>query len=214
MTALADPPPSPEARPDLMACPTCDMLYRVVPLPPDGRLRCHRCHTVLMTNRSGAIDRTLAGAFSTVILMIAAVFFPFLELSAVGLHRNASLIDAALAFSGAVAPLSIATFLLIVVLPVIRAVALAWTLLPLRLGRPPARGAVAAFRTATHLKPWAMAEVFLIGVVVALVKVGGIATIDLGPAFWAMSGLVILVVFEGATLSEWSIWQTLDRSRR
>ena len=41
-----------------------------------------------------------------------------------------------------------------------------------------------------------MSEVFLIGVVVALVKVGGMASIDLGPAFWAMAGLVLLVVLE------------------
>ena len=58
-----------------------------------------------------------------------------------------------------------------------------------------------------------MAEVFLIGVVVALVKVGGMATIDLGPAFWAMAGLVVLVVYESASLDEWSIWQLLERSR-
>ena len=66
---------------------------------------------------------------------------------------------------------------------------------------------------AAHLKPWAMAEVFLIGVVVALVKIGGMATVDLGPAFWAMAGLVVLVVYEGASLCEWSIWQTLERLR-
>ena len=58
-----------------------------------------------------------------------------------------------------------------------------------------------------------MAEVFLIGVVVALVKIGGMATVDLGPAFWAMAGLVVLVVYEGTALDEWSIWQTLERSR-
>lgn len=58
-----------------------------------------------------------------------------------------------------------------------------------------------------------MAEVFLIGVVVALVKIGGMATINLGPAFWALAGLVVLVVYEGASLSEWSIWQKLDQAR-
>ncbi len=200
--------------PELIACPTCDMLHHVVPVPLGGRLRCQRCHTVLMTNRRGAIDRTLASAFGSLILMLAALFFPFLELSVAGLHQNATLIDAALAFSsGLVIPLSAATALLIVILPLIRASALAYTLLPIRLGRRPARGAERAFRLAAHLKPWAMAEVFLIGVVVALVKIGGMATVDLGPAFWAMAGLVALVVYEGTSLCEWSIWQQLERTR-
>ena len=202
------------SEPELIACPTCDMLHRVVPVPLGGRLRCQRCRTVLMTNRLGAIDRTLAAALGSLILMLAALFFPFLELSAAGLHQNATLLDAALAFSsGLVIPLSAATGLLIVVLPLIRAAALSYTLLPLRLGRPPARGAERAFRLAAQLKPWAMAEVFLIGVVVALVKIGGMATVDLGPAFWAMAGLVALVVYEGTSLCEWSIWQQLERLR-
>ena len=199
---------------DLIACPTCDMLHTLARIPTGGRLRCRRCRTVLLTNRRGAIERTLAGAFSSVILMLAAIFFPFLELSIAGLHKNASLLDAALAFrNGLMAPLSIATTLLIVVLPVLRASALAYTLLPLRLGRPPAPGAERAFRLAEHLRPWAMSEVFLIGVVVALVKIGGLASISLGPAFWAMAALVMVVVLESSSLDEWSIWQILDRSR-
>ena len=147
--------------------------------------------------------------------MLAAIFTPFLELSVVGLHRNASLLDAALAFtSGLVVPLSVATALLIIVLPLVRASALAYTLLPLRLGRPPTRGAERAFRLAAHLRPWAMAEVFLIGVVVALVKIGGMATVDLGPAFWAMAGARRSSSSTRRTsLDEWSIWQTIDRAR-
>jgi paraquat-inducible protein A len=58
-----------------------------------------------------------------------------------------------------------------------------------------------------------MAEVFLIGVVVALVKIGGIAKVELGPAFWAMSGLVLLVVYEATSLDERSIWQILEQRR-
>jgi paraquat-inducible protein A len=199
---------------ELIACPTCDMLHREVDLPPGGRLRCRRCHTLLMANRTNAIDRALAGAFASVILMLAAIFTPFLELSIIGLHRKASLLDAAMAFSsGLMVPLSVATAFLIIVLPLIRAVALAYTLLPLRLGRPPAAGAERAFRTAGKLRPWAMAEVFLIGVVVALVKIGGMANVELGPAFWAMAALVLLVVYEATSLDEWSIWQTIERAR-
>jgi paraquat-inducible protein A len=207
-------PANPAPSPDLLACPTCDLLHAAAAVPLGGHLRCRRCGTVLMTNRAGALDRTLAAAFASVVLMMSAVFFPFLELSAIGLHRRASVLDAALAFSsGLVLPLSVAVALLIIVIPLIRALALAYTLLPLRFGRAPAPGAERAFRLAAHLKPWSMAEVFIIGVVVALVKVGGMASIDLGPAFWAMAALVLLVVYEGTSLCEWTIWQTLERAR-
>ena len=61
---------------DLIACPTCDMLHTVAPVPAGGRLRCRRCHTVLLTNRRGAIDRTLAAAFASVILMTRGDLLP------------------------------------------------------------------------------------------------------------------------------------------
>jgi paraquat-inducible protein A len=207
-------PPAPVDTDGLIACPVCDMLHREVAVPVGGRLRCQRCRAVLLTNRANAIDRAIAGSFASVVLMLAAIFFPFLELSIAGLRRKASLLDAAMAFSsGLVVPLSVATALLIVVIPLVRATALGYTLLPLRIAGRAAPGAAAAFRTACRLRPWAMAEIFLIGVIVALVKIGGMATVSLGPAFWAMAGLVLLVVYEASSLDEWSIWQLLDPAR-
>ncbi len=199
----------------MIACPYCDALHREVEPPRGGRLRCLRCDAILKTNRPAAMDRTLAAAFASVILMTGALLFPFLELSTFGLHRSASVLDAALAFSsGLMVPLAIAVGMLIIVIPLIRASALAYVILPLRLGRSPAPGATGAFRLASHLKPWSMAEIFIIGVVVALVKVAGLASITLGPAFWALCALVALVVIEGTSLCEWSLWQTLERTRR
>lgn len=201
------------AGPALLACPTCDMLLQEVPVPEGGRLRCRRCKTVLMTNRPRIMDRTLAAALGSVILLVAALLFPFLELSVAGVRREASLLDAALAFADTmVAPLSVGTTLLIVVLPIIRAVAVARAVLPLRLGHAPSESARRAFRLAARLRPWAMAEVFIIGVIVALVKIAGLATVTLGPAFWAMAALILIVVIEAVSLDEWSIWQMLEPS--
>ncbi len=200
---------------DLLACPHCDTLHHAATPPSGGRLKCRRCGAVMLTNRPHALDRTVAGSFATVILMVGAMLFPFLELSTYGLHREASVLDAALAFSsGLMAPLAVGVGMLIIVIPLIRATALTYVILPLRLGRPPAPGATEAFRLAAQLKPWAMAEIFIIGVVVALVKVAGMASISLGPAFWALAFLVVLVILEGASLCEWTVWQTLERTRR
>lgn len=224
-TAAAHPGSSPDAAAArggghaddaLFACPICDALHRAAEPPPGGRLRCRRCGEVLMTNRPSAMDRTLAGAFASIVMMAGAVFFPFLEMSILGIERRVSVVDAALAFSASslLAPLAVAVGLLIIVIPLIRGGALVYTVLPMRLGLPAAPGAREAFRLATRLKPWSMAEIFIIGVVVALVKIAGMASIHLGPAFWAMACLVLLVVLEGTSICEWSLWQTLDRKRR
>ena len=199
---------------ELIACPVCDLLQRQADPPPGGRVSCARCGALLMTNRPGAFERTLVSAVSSVILMVAAVTFPFLEMSVAGLSSSASVLEVALAFKGGlVAALSAATLLLIVVIPLLRATALAYVLLPLILHRPPPPRAERIFRLARELKPWAMAEIFVVGVVVALVKIGGMASIGLGPAFWALVALVALVIYEGASLSEWTVWRAIERGR-
>ena len=199
----------------LIACRSCDLLLdRVIP-PPGKVSRCPRCHHVLISNRRNVIDNTLAGAVSTAILMVAAIFFPFISLQEAGLSRDASVMDAIGAFAeGWSAPLTIAVAAFIVVIPVTRAAALIYALLPLRLGRRPARQAARSFRLAMALKPWSMAEIFIVGVAVALVKVTDMADVSLGPAFWAFSALIVIVVFENSTLCEWTVWRLLDPKRR
>ena len=195
----------------LIACRSCDLLLdRVIPLP--GKVaRCPRCHHVLISNKRNAIDNTLAAAVSTAILMVAAIFFPFISLQEAGLHRDASVLDAVAAFAdGWTAPLTIAVAAFIIVIPVTRAVALIYALLPLRMGKKPVQGAAHSFRLAMALKPWSMAEIFIVGVAVALVKVTDLADVSLGPSFWAFSAMIVIVVFENRTLCEWTIWRLLD----
>ena len=99
----------------LIACPECDALHREMPVAADQVARCRRCGTVLAAPRDGAMTRITMLAAAALVLMVAAVSFPFLELSTLGLHQNSSVIDAILAFSGGLmAPLSLAVAFLIV----------------------------------------------------------------------------------------------------
>lgn len=170
-----------------------------------------RCGTVLMAPRDGAMTRIVMLSVTALILMIAAVFFPFLELRVQGLGRKSSVFDAVLAFSdGLMLPLSFAVAALIVVLPITRFIALIYVFAPMALGWAPAPHAKAAFRLAEQIRPWAMAEVFIIGVAVALVKVAGLAQVTLGPAFWAFVGLVIITVLKDNFMCRVTVWQTLN----
>jgi paraquat-inducible protein A len=55
-----------------------------------------------------------------------------------------------------------------------------------------------------------MAEIFIVGVSVALIKVAGIATVSFGPAFWAFCALVIITVVKDQLICRFSIWQALE----
>lgn len=200
---------------ELTACPTCDLLLQNQQVPPHQIARCTRCGTVLEAPKSGAMTRVTMLSITALVLMASAVLFPFLELSAQGLSRNASVLDAVMAFSGGtMAPLSLAVAGLIVLVPTARFVALIYTLGPMAFGWHPARHAVAAFRFAEQVKPWAMAEIFIIGVAVALVKVSGLAQVGLGPAFWSFAALLIVTILTDTTICRLTVWKTLNQRRR
>jgi len=200
---------------DLVACPVCDTLARFSSVPPGGQGRCARCHHILIMPRDNAMTRIVMLAVTGAILMVSAVSFPFLTIETHGLRQQASVMDTILAYSdGLMVPLSLAMAALIVVLPLMRLGAILYTVAPMALGHHPARGAAQAFRLAETLKPWAMAEVFIVGVAVALVKVGGLATLTIGPAFWAFAALVLVTVMNDNFMSSLIIWKTLEARGR
>ncbi|MDT1063105.1 paraquat-inducible protein A [Paracoccus sp. CPCC 101403] len=173
--------------------------------------RCVRCNAVLASPRAGAFTRIIALSFTTIVLMLAAVFFPFLRISRSGFGNETSLFDVALAFShGPLIPLTVGLLGAIVGLPVLRACLLVYTLLPLSRGRPPRAHAVGAFRLSETLRPWSMAEIFVIGTTLALVKVGGLATISFGPAFWAFCALILVNAASNVFTSATTIWDAIE----
>ncbi len=195
----------------LVACPRCDALHREVDIEDGDRLRCIRCGATLASPRTGAFTRVVALSVTTVVLMVAAVFFPFLEISRMGFGNATSLFGVALAFSqGWLMPLVLAVLGMIVALPVLRAGLLVYVLAPMAAGRRPLHHAATAFRLSEEMRPWSMAEIFVIGTSVALVKVGGLAKVSLGPAFWAFCALIVVVALSNLFTSSTTIWDAIE----
>lgn len=195
----------------LIACPRCDALHVETELADGETARCIRCGTVLARPREGAFTQIVALSFTSLVLMVAAVFFPFLEISRMGIGNATSLFGVAMAFSeGWLMPLTVAVLAFIVGLPALRAALLVYVLLPMRGRGRPARHAGAAFRLSELLRPWSMAEIFVIGTSVALVKVGGLATVSLGPAFWAFCALILVSAASDVFTCSATIWDTLE----
>ncbi|EKE45640.1 Paraquat-inducible protein A [Oceaniovalibus guishaninsula JLT2003] len=201
---------------DIIACPQCDTLH-VARIPALGqRAICRRCGYVLIAPRRGAYLRTIALALTVTILMIGATFFPFLDVRVAGMSNASSLFDTALAFvdGGIMTALSVAVAALIVLIPVLRSLLVLYVVAPLAIDRAPLPQAAAAFRLSENLRPWSMAEIFVIGCAVALVKVGDLARVGYGPAFWMFAALVVVILLQESLISRWMIWRDLDPKNR
>ncbi|WP_425093609.1 paraquat-inducible protein A [Tropicimonas sp. S265A] len=196
---------------DLIACPNCDALYRMPAIENGARARCLRCHTVLTAPHDTAMTRIVMLATTSFILMVAAVFFPFLELTAVGRTQRSSLLDVALVFAdGPFLGLALAVGALVIFLPLLRLTAVLYVIGPMALGWRPARHARAVLRFDERIRPWAMSEVFIVGVAVALIKIAGLAHVSLGPAFWAFAVLVLINTYKDTFMCRLTLWKTLE----
>ena len=207
MTAAVPPPDLDH----LIACPACDALWRVREPELGGRTTCARCHRALIRPRAGAILQIVALGLAVLVLLVGALFLPFLEIRVRGLHHASSIFDAALTFTGPdLIWLSLATVATIVGIPMARVLLTTYALAPLLFARPTSPGARRAFRWAEELRPWSMAEIFILGCGVALVKVVDLARVEIGPAFWMFAGLVLITLLQDTFTCRWTIWKALE----
>lgn len=196
---------------DLIACPHCDALYTVRVPESGARAVCERCQTVLIAPIRKAGLKIIAMTVAMLILIVSAVFFPFLDIQVSGFANKASILDTALSFqSGVMTLLAVATAAMVVLIPALRMLLVLYVLTPIVRDRVPYRYAKPAFRLSQRLKPWAMAEIFAIGCAVALVKVADLALIGFGPAFWMFTAFVFIVLVSDNLYCTWSVWKSLE----
>ena len=102
-------------------------------------------------------------------------------------------------------------FLLVLAIPLARLLAYVYVLLPLSRERPPPPYAWLVFRLAEDAAPWAMLDVFLVGVLVAVVKLLDLASVSAGVALVALVALMLLTAASSATLDREAVWQRIRR---
>jgi paraquat-inducible protein A len=69
------------------------------------------------------------------------------------------------------------------------------------------------FRAVETLSPWSMTEVYMLGILVALVKLADLATIVPGIALYSFVALIISMAAADAALEPEQVWERLEPTR-
>jgi len=200
--------------PRLTACPECDCLQREVAVPEDGQAECVRCGAELWRNKPASLDRTLAFLMGAAMLFLVANMFPIMRLDAQGLETSSTLAGTAWALHNeGMTSVGVLVFITAVLAPTIEVGLMLYLLVPLRMGFVP-RGLPLAFRIVNAIEPWGMVEVFMLGALVALVKLRHIATVHPGAALYAMAGFIMLLSAAAASFEDRALWERVDELRK
>ena len=119
------------------------------------------------------------------VLFLIANAFPIVGLEAAGHHSSTTLFGAVRQlYDDDMTSVAGLVFTTTILMPGLEIAALLYLLLPLKLGRVP-RGLPAVFRLVHAVRPWGMVEVFMLGTLVALVKLAALASVVPGIALWS-----------------------------
>ncbi|WP_085759331.1 paraquat-inducible protein A [Oceanicoccus sagamiensis] len=194
----------------LVACPSCDLLADTSHLKHGETANCARCDHFLCQYKDDGIARSLSYSLSALVLLALACSFPFLSFKASGLESVMTLPQTALRlYDYGMTELSILVAAFILVIPLVILLLLLAICIPLY-NNTPNPMLVKTGRMVFTLQHWAMAEVFLIGVIVSLVKIASMATVVLGISFWAYAGFTICFTLALSNLDRVQCWNAIE----
>ena len=197
----------------IIVCPACDLAHRRDRVPATERTRCVRCRAPLQRPEVGSLDTAIATAATALVLFFLSNVYPLVAIHTNGSTRSATLTDAALGLyaQGHVA-LAALVFVTTVVGPFLQIASLLYVLIPLRRRREaPAQHAV--FRLLTQIRVWTFVEVFMLGALVALVRLSAFAEVIPGIALWSCGLLMLTLAALTNQTSPEQFWRWVERSR-
>lgn len=196
-----------------VACHDCDLLHRKHPLRYGERALCSRCGAVLYRKKRDSLERTLILTLANLILIVLANVFPFMSFQLQGREQVTVLISGGLElFDQGFWQLAFLVIAVRALFPLLKIVGMLYVLIPLRFDKKIWK-AQAVFRFVESLTPWAMMEVFMLGVIVAYVKLIDLATIVLGVSLFSFAALIVLVAMADSALDAEEVWENMERAQ-
>lgn len=195
----------------LIACEHCASIFRRQDLGPGEQASCGRCGTELFRYSRLTLSGWLALALTAFIVFFIANAYPVAIMHVQGMEQNASLPDAiVVTWNQGHWIVALMTGLAGFVLPLLQLCVLIWVLLPLSSGRRPP-GFHGAMRLLGLLRPWCMVPVFLLGVLVAVVKLAAMASVAPGVGLGGFALLTILLTVLGRLFPH-ALWHYAEQS--
>jgi len=205
--------PSPTAaRAGLINCHACGQLSRARELPPSHGAACPRCGASLHLRKPNSLARTWALAIAAAILYIPANTLPVMTVVSFGRGEPDTILSGVQTLiAGGMWPLALLVFFASITVPVVKLVGLVYLLLSVHLkSRWRPRDRTALYRLIELIGRWSMIDIFMISILVALVRLGSIATVDPGAGATSFAAVVVLTMLASESFDPRLVWDALE----
>lgn len=193
----------------VVACHECDALQTVPQLSAEEAVACCRCGAHLGHRRTATLDRVLPLTLAAVVLFVLANTSPVVAIEVAGNRSSTSLLGTVVElYRQGVTGVAVIVILTGFVAPAAQLILLAYALSALAVRRR-FSALPSVVRLLAALRPWAMVEIFMLGALVSLVKLAGLARIIPGVGLWSLFGVIILTAAAYATFDVAVYWERI-----
>ena len=170
------------------------------------RADCPRCGSRIAQRKTNSLHRTAALSLAALVLYVPANIYPILRMDYYGAYSESTVWDGCVRlFQDRMWFVAIIVFLASIVVPLFKLLGLFLLVTTAKSMRWQSER-TSLYRFIDVIGPWAMLDVFLLAVLVAIVKLEQLATVLPGPGLIAFTCVVVLTILASMSFDPRLIW--------
>jgi paraquat-inducible protein A len=190
----------------IIACETCGLVQELGAVPPKHEAYCARCGWTLAQEKQSGRTRTAALALAALFLYVPANIYPIMVMEYMGRHTENTVWGGVKAlYNDHMWYVAVIVFAASILIPLLKLLGLFF--LVSNRGQRWQKLRTWVYKVICQIGPWAMLDVFLLAVLVALIRFGRFATVVPGPGIVAFASVVVLTMFASASFDPSVIWK-------
>lgn len=198
----------------LISCEFCHSLNRICIEESDSKLQmhCHVCGSTIHSRIPDSLSKTWALVIASLILYVPANILPIMTVVLWGNGSPDNIMSGVLSLLYAgMWPLALLIFVASIVIPIAKLLTLFGLLISVQIRskwRPVERAQL--YRVTEFIGRWSMIDIFVIGILVALVQFGEVATVTPGMGALCFAVVVILTMIAAHSFDPRLIWDVME----
>jgi paraquat-inducible protein A len=199
----------------MIACQTCGLLQRVETVLLGSVAECPRCRSIVTRPKSNGLARTAAFSLAALIFYVPANIYPILSMDFYGAYSESTVWDGCVQlFQSGQWPIAAVVFFASILAPLLKLLGLFTlvTTVKYKVARW-RQERMWIYKIIGVIGPWAMLDVFLVAILIALVKLGRLATVLPGTGLLAFTAVVVFTTLASISFDSRLIWEDKEKSR-
>jgi paraquat-inducible protein A len=192
----------------LISCHSCHLLCKRAKQP--SHMLCPRCGARMHDRKPNSIARTWALVIAASIFYIPANLFPITIVISLGKAQSDTIMSGVIYFiHTGMWPIALVIFLASVFIPLLKLLILSILLISVqRKSGWRRQDRTRLYRITEIIGRWSMVDIFVVTILVALVHLGGLATIHAGPGAIFFGAVVVITIIAAMSFDPRLIWDT------